>query len=679
MPDGAIIDFWGFGFPDTAGNCVPQLPGPILGDPATTSVIAPGDTVEITLENELPISTSMIFPGQTDMTSTATGGIFIGEVAAAATETYSFIAGPAGTYLYESGRTNEPQVAMGLYGALIVGAADPFVDEVIVLSEIDPALNADVAANPTTFTYNLLSYHPTYWLLNGRGYGDPITNPNPVTLDPDDPLGTTSQPYSSLIEAAAGETVRVRYVNAGGLHHTMSVLHDLRQVVQERDAGDDPNLTDSIAVNVPSGQTTDVDIAIPVTASDGDRYPLFNRQMYLTNGGPPPGNPLHTDGGGGGMLTFIEVTGAAPPNVAPTAVDDSGAGYTVNQGGTLIVGAPGVLGNDSDGGDGPGPFTAVLDTPPTNHVGTFTLGTDGSFTYVHDGSATTTDSFTYHANDGAADSNIATVTITINPAPVILYLSVSSDDTLPGVGAVTDEDILSFNGTDYAMFFDGSAAGIPSGADIGGFAIVDADTILMSFDSPTTVPGPLSVDDSDIVQFDGTLGTSPVGTFSLFFDGSDVSLSADGTFLGLTDEDLDAFERLSPTTLVVSTTGNPDVPGVTGEADEDLLLCTGTFGSATTCTWTMYFDGSDVGLGDLGEDIDGAAVASNGDIYLSAGIFGFGGFSGSSISGADEDVFVCVTPTTGTGTVCPSGSIFFDGSSFGLGGLLENVDAIELP
>ena len=42
---------------------------------------------------------------------------------------------------------------------------------------------------------------------------------------------------------------------------------------------------------------------------------------------------------------------------------------------------------------------------------------------MHDGTETTTDSFTYQVNDGACDSNVATVTITINPindCPVVL-------------------------------------------------------------------------------------------------------------------------------------------------------------------------------------------------------------------------------------------------------------------
>ena len=53
--------------------------------------------------------------------------------------------------------------------------------------------------------------------------------------------------------------------------------------------------------------------------------------------------------------------------------------------------------------------------------GTLTLNADGSFTYTPAANFNGTDSFTYKANDGTADSNVATVTITVNPvndAPV---------------------------------------------------------------------------------------------------------------------------------------------------------------------------------------------------------------------------------------------------------------------
>ena len=50
-----------------------------------------------------------------------------------------------------------------------------------------------------------------------------------------------------------------------------------------------------------------------------------------------------------------------------------------------------------------------------------TLNADGSFTYTPNANFNGADSFTYTANDGTADSNVATVTITVdavNDAPV---------------------------------------------------------------------------------------------------------------------------------------------------------------------------------------------------------------------------------------------------------------------
>jgi VCBS repeat-containing protein len=105
-----------------------------------------------------------------------------------------------------------------------------------------------------------------------------------------------------------------------------------------------------------------------------------------------------------------------PVNDPPTADNDS---YGVNEGATLTVAAPGVLDGETDP-DGDTPITAVLVTGPTHHTGLFMLNADGSFTYTHDGSETTTDSFTYQASANGQLSNIATVTITItavNDAP----------------------------------------------------------------------------------------------------------------------------------------------------------------------------------------------------------------------------------------------------------------------
>ena len=72
--------------------------------------------------------------------------------------------------------------------------------------------------------------------------------------------------------------------------------------------------------------------------------------------------------------------------------------FDVVEGGTLVVSAAnGVLANDSDPqGD---TLTASLVSGPA-FASSFTLNSDGSFSYDHDGSEAITDSFVYEVNDG---------------------------------------------------------------------------------------------------------------------------------------------------------------------------------------------------------------------------------------------------------------------------------------
>ena len=89
----------------------------------------------------------------------------------------------------------------------------------------------------------------------------------------------------------------------------------------------------------------------------------------------------------------------------PTAVDDA---YTVALGQTLIVTAPGVLGNDHNPG---GPtLSAVLVDEPVE--GTLSLNPNGSFTYTPVVDFAVQDSFGYVANNGLS-STVATVTINV--------------------------------------------------------------------------------------------------------------------------------------------------------------------------------------------------------------------------------------------------------------------------
>src|SRR2546426_1094248 len=117
-----------------------------------------------------------------------------------------------------------------------------------------------------------------------------------------------------------------------------------------------------------------------------------------------------------------------PVNDAPVAANDDS--YTTPEDTLLMVKAPGVLANDSDvDGD---TLTAVLVTGPTH------APLSGVLVFFFNDTATTeiyalslhdalpiyfngTDSFTYKASDGQAQSGVATVTITVTPvndAPV---------------------------------------------------------------------------------------------------------------------------------------------------------------------------------------------------------------------------------------------------------------------
>ncbi len=115
-------------------------------------------------------------------------------------------------------------------------------------------------------------------------------------------------------------------------------------------------------------------------------------------------NDTRTGGTVSGMKRILFVA-----NRPPVAVNDA---FTGTAGASLIVGAPGVLANDSDP-DG-NPITAIQSSAP--NFGGLTLNSNGSFSYTPNTGFTGIDSFNYYVSDGALTSSIATVTITINGA-----------------------------------------------------------------------------------------------------------------------------------------------------------------------------------------------------------------------------------------------------------------------
>jgi large repetitive protein len=139
-----------------------------------------------------------------------------------------------------------------------------------------------------------------------------------------------------------------------------------------------------------------------------------------------------TDGTATSNLATVTLT-VTPVNDPPVAANDS---YITNENTTLSVPGASLLANDTDvDGDA---LTASLVGGPAH--GAVTFNTDGSFTYTPAANFTGTDSFTYQLNDGTANSNVATVSLTVSPtAEADLSVLKTVDNPTPNVG-----DLITF-------------------------------------------------------------------------------------------------------------------------------------------------------------------------------------------------------------------------------------------
>jgi len=248
-----------------------------------------------------------------------------------------------------------------------------------------------------------------------------------------------------------------------------------------------------------------------------------------------------------------------------------------------------------------------------------------------------------------------------------LWIVFTGNTTVPGVGTAANEDIVAYDtgsGT-WSLIFDGSDVGL-GGFAIDGMERLSNGNILFSFTAAGTVGG-VVMDDSDVLEFAPTsLGSTTAGTFSMYFDGSDVGLTANS-------ENVDAVGIASNGSLVVSSTGAFSGTGASGN-DEDLFIFTATsLGTNTAGTFALHFDGSDVGLNTAAdEDVDAAGFTSAGTILLST----LGNFAVTGVSGADEDILQ-FTPTSLGSTTSGTFSMFLDLSTVGIS-TAADVIACEL-
>ncbi len=133
QPDGNQVYSWGYG---CTANSTPAFKPTMLNQacntmqvPGPTLIVTEGQTVSVTLTNNLPTSagnTSILFPDfsvTTSCSATAPSGVqglLTCEAAPAGSVTYTFTATTPGTHAYYSGTQGDLQIEMGLYGAIVV-------------------------------------------------------------------------------------------------------------------------------------------------------------------------------------------------------------------------------------------------------------------------------------------------------------------------------------------------------------------------------------------------------------------------------------------------------------------------------------------------------------------------------------------------------------------------------
>jgi FtsP/CotA-like multicopper oxidase with cupredoxin domain/Cu/Zn superoxide dismutase len=408
MPDGTLIPFWGYASADLGA---PELPGPAI-------IANQGETVQVILHNNLAAEpTALHFQGQgliPDQTGAAANG---------GTTTYTFSASQPGTFLYEAGLlpNSQHQVAMGMFGALIVrptvapsqayaDASTVFQDEaLLVLSEIDPALNA----NPTAF--DMRKYAPKYWLINGKAY-----------------------PQTAEIPSAATNSVLLRYINAGLQPHTMNLL-GLDQVLLAVDGNPLPYARKVVVNTVAPGQTVDTLVAMPgAVPAGGAKYALYDGNLLLKN---------NNAAGFGGILTFITLADGTVPGTGPvtTAVslspNPTDGSVDVVLTATIpsatsaeyFVDAQGAGGSgtamSSGGGD---MWTATLPAAALQGLG---FASGDHTLYVHGSDGTTWGTFNFAVlhldKEGPMSGSIV---LTPNPSDgrVVVAISATGDDSMTG-------------------------------------------------------------------------------------------------------------------------------------------------------------------------------------------------------------------------------------------------------
>lgn len=177
------------------------------------------------------------------------------------------------------------------------------------------------------------------------------------------------------------------------------------------------------------------------------------------------------------------------------------------------------------------------------------------------------------------------------------------------------------------------------------------------------VSGPGSVTFGNTAAIGTTASFSAPGTYVLRLTAHDAQLSASDT---VTVNALQTSTALQ--TIYISTLGDGTAGGLAFK-DEDIIAF-----NTSTGAWSLFFDGSDVGLNaSSAGDIDAIFIRPDGSILMS---FTGDDLTLGNLTDVDDEDIVRFVPTSIGKTTAGNFELYFDGSDVGLTTSGEDIDAL---
>jgi VCBS repeat-containing protein len=381
------------------------------------------------------------------------------------------------------------------------------------------------------------------------------------TVTDDDQAG----PPHGLTSPAAVVTITVTQVNKPPVAHPQSVATGIGtpRVITLTGDDSDPEVTQvlTFAITTPPqhGTLSSINQATGVvTYTPNAGYVGADSFAFAVTDDALAGPPANLISAAATVAITVRLL-----NEAPVARPE---GYTTDESTPLVVAAAGVLANDTDADADT--LTAVLVSGPS--YGALTLNPNGSFVYTPLDYYNGTDRFTYKANDGQLDSNVTTVTITVDAVndlpilddnrgttnqdqPMTFMASQLLGNARPGPIAPegTEDDE---SGQTLSVF------GVSSFSEQGGTVIFNTSTGLITYTPPEGFAGTDHF--TYMVTDDGTPAAQVEGKFHVTVVSTTFSTSHN-----------------TPVTLGLTTSSGNDAPVGEGEEGEPPLLVADGFGT----------------------------------------------------------------------------------------------------